>query len=157
MGERGGGGQKDAFDLPRTDQKCGQDFNGGYPTGPAPVWADAHSLEQILINLLINAAQAADKEDSRSSCAPALPTAGFERFVIEVSDNGRGMDKETRQRVFDPSSPPSPTGGHRLGCTWSTPWSGRCGDASRWRSAPGERQHVPCALPDQDRRANPRK
>jgi signal transduction histidine kinase len=122
------------------------------------VWADAHSLEQILINLLVNAAQAADKADSRVDLRAGVTDRWLERFVIEVSDNGRGMDKETRQRVFDPffTTKPQPDG-TGLGLYVVRILVGALQGRIEVESAPGEGTTFRVALPDQDRRANPRK
>jgi PAS domain S-box-containing protein len=60
------------------------------------------AVEQILINLLINAAQASDKDDAWLRLAVRADEANPERIIIEVSDNGQGMSEETRQRIFDP-------------------------------------------------------
>jgi signal transduction histidine kinase len=127
------------------------------PDLPA-VWADAHSLEQILINLLVNAAQAADKEDSRVKLRARVTDRWLERLVIEVSDNGRGMDKETRQRVFDPffTTKPRPEG-TGLGLYVVHTLVGALRGRIEVESAPGEGTTFRVALPDQDRRANPRK
>jgi PAS domain S-box-containing protein len=74
--------------------------------------ADQGQLEQVLMNLYLNAYQAMDKGgdiyvktdnlvlDERQT-APHEATAG--RYVkISVSDTGTGMDKETQQRIFEP-------------------------------------------------------
>ena len=127
------------------------------PPDLPPLWADAHSLEQILINLLINAAQAADKEDSRVKLRAGVTDRWLERLVIEVSDNGRGMDKETRQRVFDPffTTKPRPEG-TGLGLYVVHTLVGALRGRIEVESAPGEGSTFRVALPDQDRRANPR-
>jgi signal transduction histidine kinase len=65
-------------------------------------YTDPEILEQVLINLLINAAQAANKADSWIKVKVSLGTVWQGHLIIEVSDNGAGMDKETRQKVFDP-------------------------------------------------------
>jgi signal transduction histidine kinase/CheY-like chemotaxis protein len=59
------------------------------------------SLEQVLVNLLINAAQAADKEDSWVRVEVESGEADRDLIMI-VSDNGSGMDDETQKRIFDP-------------------------------------------------------
>jgi len=62
---------------------------------------DPDAIEQTLINLLINAAQAADKPDSRIRLAVGRGANG-EGLVLEVQDNGCGMDGKTASRIFDP-------------------------------------------------------
>ncbi|NPV04146.1 MAG: PAS domain S-box protein [Syntrophaceae bacterium] len=62
---------------------------------------DPDAIEQPLINLLINAAQAADKPDSRIRLTVRRRENGG-GLVIEVEDNGCGMDRKTASRIFDP-------------------------------------------------------
>jgi len=62
---------------------------------------DPDAVEQTLINLLINAAQAADKPDSRILLRVRQGTSG-EGLILEVEDNGCGMDGRTASRLFDP-------------------------------------------------------
>jgi PAS domain S-box-containing protein len=64
--------------------------------------SDPDAIEQTLINLLINAAQAADKPDSHIRLKVWRGTSGKEGLVLEVEDNGCGMDAKTASRVFDP-------------------------------------------------------
>ena len=65
------------------------------------LYAQPYAIEQILINFLINACHATDKEDSWVKLDVA---ANEERsqIVISVSDNGHGMDEKTLSKVFDP-------------------------------------------------------
>jgi two-component system NtrC family sensor kinase len=64
--------------------------------------SDPDAIEQTLINLLINAAQAADKSDSYIRLKVKRGVSGIEGLVLEVEDNGCGMDKKTASRIFDP-------------------------------------------------------
>ena len=59
-------------------------------------------IEQVLINLVLNAAQAADKEKSFVRLAARLNPANPEEIIFEVIDNGCGMDEYIKSRVFDP-------------------------------------------------------
>ena len=78
---------------------------------------DASQLRQIVMNLIINASEAIGEEhgDIRVSLAEATIVEGKSdkdhigksipagRYVcLEVTDNGCGMDDDTRQRVFEP-------------------------------------------------------
>jgi two-component system cell cycle sensor histidine kinase/response regulator CckA len=77
-----------------------------------PVHADRGQLEQVLLNLTINAVDAMPDGGSlaiRTSMAPAAhqpgvvgaPSAG--RFVcVSVTDTGTGMSAETLARIFEP-------------------------------------------------------
>ncbi len=64
--------------------------------------SDPDAIEQTLINLLINAAQAADKPDSYIRLNVRRGASGKEGLVLEVEDNGCGMDAKTASRIFDP-------------------------------------------------------
>jgi PAS domain S-box-containing protein len=64
--------------------------------------SDPDAIEQTLINLLINAAQAADKPDSHIRLEVRREGSGMEGLVLEIEDNGCGMDARTASRIFDP-------------------------------------------------------
>ncbi|MFZ7126498.1 MAG: PAS domain S-box protein [Desulfobacterales bacterium] len=72
------------------------------PAGRPRIYSNAGTLEQILINLLVNAAQAADKKDSWIRMAIARTDDPEPGWRITVSDNGCGMDEKTRLQIFDP-------------------------------------------------------
>ncbi len=68
------------------------------------VIAQKNQLEQVFLNLLINAAQAL-AEYSQKQAAPLIELIirrEGQRACIEVIDNGPGMDEATRKRVFEP-------------------------------------------------------
>jgi signal transduction histidine kinase len=77
------------------------------------VYTDPYALEQVLINLLVNATQASNKKDSWVK----LNVSGRKgHVIIEISDNGCGMDEETRLKIFDPFfTTKSPAEGTGLG------------------------------------------
>jgi PAS domain S-box-containing protein len=72
------------------------------PPGNPEIYFNPGALEQILINLLVNAAQASDKEDSRIRLTAARTAAPSARWQITVADNGCGMDEKTRAKIFEP-------------------------------------------------------
>jgi C4-dicarboxylate-specific signal transduction histidine kinase len=72
------------------------------------IFTDFLALEQVLVKLLINAVQAADKDNS---WIKLIVTRGelepeSEQIIVEVSDNGSGMDTATQRWIFDPSPIP---------------------------------------------------
>lgn len=72
------------------------------PDGLPPICTDPEAIEQILVNLLINAAQASDKADSWIRLSVGPGGSDGETCIIEVSDNGRGMDDAVKRKIFDP-------------------------------------------------------
>lgn len=83
------------------------------PTGIGQVYADAHQLEQIVMNLVVNARDAMP-QGGRVSIAvsrlvvgpgevvapPDVPPGAYLR--LSISDTGTGMDAATLERVFEP-------------------------------------------------------
>jgi signal transduction histidine kinase len=59
-------------------------------------------IEQVLINMVINAGQAADKDDSwvKLSARPAADEPGWVELVIE--DNGAGIPEHYLEQIFEP-------------------------------------------------------
>jgi PAS domain S-box-containing protein len=81
--------------------------------GLPPVDADSSQIQQLIMNLVINAAEAvapnpgwvevqtyAQQFDDRGPGAGDLPPGRY--VVLRVADNGSGMDEATRARIFDP-------------------------------------------------------
>jgi signal transduction histidine kinase len=80
---------------------------------PLPILADSHQLEQVLMNLVVNARDAMPQGGVISlQTSPILvqqdfiTTHGFGKpgnhALLTVSDNGSGMDVETLRRIFEP-------------------------------------------------------
>jgi PAS domain S-box-containing protein len=65
------------------------------------VTTDPGAIQHVVTNLLLNAADACDKEDSHV-VVRVWNEAASDRLVIEVSDNGIGIDERTRCKIFDP-------------------------------------------------------
>jgi PAS domain S-box-containing protein len=83
------------------------------PPEPIPVLADAHHLEQVMMNLATNAKDAMPGGGIFSVTTEPImfdkefiTTHGYGQpgkyALITVSDTGKGMDETTRQRIFEP-------------------------------------------------------
>ncbi|MBI4633379.1 MAG: PAS domain S-box protein [Deltaproteobacteria bacterium] len=72
--------------------------------------SDPESLEQVLINLLINATQAMCKKDSLIKVRLFRRDPQSGDIVIEVMDNGIGFDEQTKARLFEPFFTTKPIG-----------------------------------------------
>jgi len=66
-----------------------------------PVLAgNAQKIEQVLINLLVNAGQA--MPDDRRGVVTVKTRTEDGKVVVEVGDNGKGMNDKTLKQIFDP-------------------------------------------------------
>ena len=65
-----------------------------------PISIDAHALQQVLVNLIQNAAQALS--DGGTITVSAKPVAGGIATQLSVADDGPGIPPADRTRVFDP-------------------------------------------------------
>lgn len=59
-------------------------------------------MNQILLNLIINAADAIKEKGGGKGLITIKTRSGPETFTISVSDTGTGMSEATRERVFEP-------------------------------------------------------
>jgi len=64
------------------------------------ITGSASQVNQVLLNLLTNAAQAMDKPEGRIEVSTRRE--GREAIAIEVSDNGKGITPAVLSRIFDP-------------------------------------------------------
>ena len=97
-------------------KKTVNSFAKNIPENMPQIYTDPYSLEQILINLLVNAAQAADKKDSRVNLEISVGNGENDHVIIKISDNGCGMDEQTMLKIFDPFfTTKSPAEGTGLG------------------------------------------
>jgi signal transduction histidine kinase len=77
-------------------------FVTNIPANQPRIWSDPFVLEQILLNLLVNAAQAVDKNNSRVELNVEVRPSWLDHTILEVKDNGAGMDADSMQKIFDP-------------------------------------------------------
>jgi PAS domain S-box-containing protein len=76
-----------------------------------PVRGSEHRLGQVLLNLLINAAQAIPEgRASDNAVSVAIATAADGRASIEITDTGSGIAPEVLPRIFDPFFTTKPVG-----------------------------------------------
>ncbi len=125
-----------------------------------PVLADRGQLEQILMNLAVNARDAMENGgsatiratnvtlDERGAGAVGLPGPG--RYVaLSLSDTGCGMTEEVRSRAVEPFFTTKDVGkGTGLGLSTVYGIARQSGGAVSIRSAPGAGTEVTIFLPD---------
>jgi len=92
------------FDLTIGFDFKGQNIIRQFDPQLGPVPATANELEQVLLNLLKNAAQAIhQREDDREPGRIILRTRLNPPWAeIQVEDNGIGMPESVRKRTFEP-------------------------------------------------------
>jgi signal transduction histidine kinase/ActR/RegA family two-component response regulator len=96
-----------AYELRTDNVEVRLDVAGDLP----PLWADAHQLHQVLVNIVANAHQA-----MRHGAAPrtlAITTrsdAAGQRVHLEIADSGPGIPAEIRARIFEPFFTTKPAG-----------------------------------------------
>jgi len=84
-----------------TDKKpSGVKFDIDYASDLPKIWADAGQIKQALLNLYLNAREAAGAE----GCVEArfAPAPDGARVAISIADDGPGMSDEDLARAFEP-------------------------------------------------------
>jgi signal transduction histidine kinase len=116
------------------------------PFGRTPVWinGDEEALEQLFLNLLLNAVQ----ETEAGGRVSAIVTLGDDA-VVSVTDTGRGIPQDALDRVFEPFYSTKPEGaGLGLAIAWRT--AAAHGGRLMIESAVGRGTTVDVALPRAD-------
>ncbi|MBI4958303.1 MAG: PAS domain S-box protein [Desulfovibrio sp.] len=75
-----------------------------YQPGVSPIQCSCSKIEQVLVNILRNAAQALRADEGRGG-EPVITLRTRQegdQVVMEIEDNGPGMDEKTRKSVFEP-------------------------------------------------------
>ncbi len=70
--------------------------------GEALIACDTHQLEQIIVNLLNNAAQALQTVKRRDKIITVAASLSDDKTHITVSDNGPGIEPDSLQHIFEP-------------------------------------------------------
>jgi len=82
-----------------------------FPAGPAVAEVDRVQIEQVLLNLFVNAWQAMPQggeifvETQPVTFSRSVPAQNIRKgkyIKITIRDTGRGIDEETRQHIFEP-------------------------------------------------------
>ena len=79
-------------------------------TGVPPVLADESRLTQVLVNLVVNAAQSFATRDLERNRIHLRTRFDGETVTVEVEDNGAGIPPELERRIFDPFFTTKPPG-----------------------------------------------
>jgi PAS domain S-box-containing protein len=118
-----------------------------------PVWANESRLEQVVLNLLINAAHAMPENRATSNeIRVQVRPDGDAGVVLEVSDNGEGIPQEILPRIFDPFFTTKPRGvGMGLGLSICHGIVMSLGGKITVHSTPNEGTTFRVALPGTDR------
>lgn len=112
------------------------------------VFASADHLTQVLMNLLINAADATEAIDDRAPQVRVTTAAREHALEIVVSDNGCGMDAATRARAFEETFTTKPAGkGSGLGLFICKSLIEHAGGRIELESEPGAGTRVAFSLP----------
>ena len=121
-----------------------------------PVTGDSTRLQQLLMNLVLNGAQAAGSSPGSVSVsvgkteledAGDLPDGTY--ILIAVEDTGGGMDRDTREHIFDPFFTTKDSG-HGLGLAAALDTVREHKGAIRVASTPGASSRFDILLPAAD-------
>jgi two-component system, cell cycle sensor histidine kinase and response regulator CckA len=95
---------REILDLIQTTIPAGVFIELHLQTDLPPINADVTQIQQIVMNLVINAAEALAETGGVIRIAIAMREGGGSEpaVVLRVSDNGPGMDPATVSKIFDP-------------------------------------------------------
>jgi CheY-like chemotaxis protein len=107
--------------------------------GPTPVRVDPGQLEQVLVNLAINARDAMPDGGTLAIATRRVGGDAGDQVLITVTDTGCGMTADIAERVFEPFfTTKGPGGGTGLGLSTVYGIVTRAGGQVRLDTRPGE-------------------
>ena len=121
---------RQSLDMLVPKSKAELDLDITMPEQPCPVDGDMIQMQQIFVNLMLNAVDAMQDVSVRrlgiliglgpeAPIAPRIPETGEavgkgkspeDFFFVAISDTGHGMDEATLQRIFEPFFTTKPVG-----------------------------------------------
>ena len=129
-------------------------FIKNIPDNLPQIWSDPKALEQILINLLLNAAQSSNNEDLTIVLRVEVNNSWSDHTILEVRDNGCGMEDAAIKKIFDPFYTTKPQAkGTGLGLYVCRGLVERLNGRFEVESMPGKGSTFRVVLPDKDRRS----
>ncbi len=122
-----------------------------------PIPCEGSQIQQVILNLLSNSAQAMAEhaDDSKPPQITLRLKREADMVLIEVEDNGPGMDAETRKRAFEPFFTTKEVG-HGTGLGLSVSYfiiTENHGGTMRVRSVPGKGTCFSVRIPFEHRQA----
>jgi PAS domain S-box-containing protein len=102
----------EVLDLSRSKlQRNGILLRTQLPTGKPLVRGDRIQLQQLVLNLVLNAVEAmSEPGDAPRELSISSRREGANEIVVEVRDSGHGLLPETLERIFDPFFTTRPDG-----------------------------------------------
>ena len=93
---------RNAVDFTMRDMQAnGIDFETRLATGIPTVSADPVQIQQVVLNLIVNAIEAMSGQTNRLRSLVVVSGATDEAIFVEVRDSGTGLDAGAANRVFD--------------------------------------------------------
>lgn len=114
-----------------------------------PVFVDPHQIQQILLNLVVNAEQAVlSAQPAGTVSVRSREDPDRDAVLVEVEDDGPGIPVEMQDRIFDPFFTTKPVGkGTGLGLTVAYAIAEEHGGELAFVSEPGSGTRFTLALP----------
>lgn len=75
-----------------------------------PVKADASQIQQVFLNMVINAADAMDGKGTLTVCTRKISENGIPFAEVEFTDTGQGISEENMPKLFEPFFTTKPVG-----------------------------------------------
>jgi len=91
-----------------TASKKGVEIRTAYHCKNEEIVADQAQLKQVLLNIIMNAIQAIEVNNgivNISTTEANTPTSykgGDGTYIVEIADNGKGIEQENMDKIFDP-------------------------------------------------------
>jgi signal transduction histidine kinase len=103
---------EEVIDMVRTPiDKNGVSVRTRLAAGLTSVWGDRVQLQQVVLNLILNAVEAMDPVEERGrTLSIRTEQSGAAGILVAVHDSGPGIDPEHLQRVFEPFYTTKPRG-----------------------------------------------
>ncbi|MFH1540177.1 MAG: PAS domain-containing sensor histidine kinase [bacterium] len=129
-------------------RECGVEFKRDFDSAAGRLEADAKAIRTVLVNILENAIDACRVDGRKTEHRISLAVSGEpDEVVFAVCDNGIGMDRETREKLFTLFFSSKGVGGTGLGLFVSSKIIQKHGGSISVDSTPGEGSCFTVRLP----------